>query len=88
MNCFVIQRQVTGVFYTIRSENNIPAILAFNKKQNAKNMLKLINTIDSPSTTKQKLIIVPVKEIEFIDKCKNNKLDVILLKDIKSIEKN
>jgi len=82
MNCFVIQRQVTKVFYTIRGEQNKPSIIAFKKVQNAKNMLKLINTIDHPSTTKQKLVVIPVNQKEFINDCNKNKLNVVLFSEI------
>jgi hypothetical protein len=81
MNCFVIQRQVTGVYYSIRNnDTNVSSVLAFKNLYYAKNMLKLINTFDSASNTKQTLIIKPIQD-SFIERCKKNKLNIIMFSE-------
>lgn len=75
---YLLKRPHTDVYYTIRTNDNRPAVLACTSFQKAKSMRAIITSMEKHP---QKLIIEKNKK-RFIDEtCRNSMLPVILFDD-------
>lgn len=72
---YVIKRKFAGTYYTVRTERNVPAIMAFPYAKPAKAML---NTILAFEKHPQPLVVEKVDEDTLVSPCRRSFQPVVL----------